>query len=74
MLAQARQRPALVAPLQVELADDFGSEARRQFALLTGDGHPRIAEIVKCPKGAGNETEGCPWLSMPSLLTRSDLS
>jgi class 3 adenylate cyclase len=38
MLAQARQRAALVAPHQAGVADNVRSEDRRQFALLTGDG------------------------------------
>jgi hypothetical protein len=36
MLAQARQCPALVAPHQAGVADNVGSEDRRQFTLLTG--------------------------------------
>jgi hypothetical protein len=36
MAASARQRAALVAPHQAGVADNVGSEDRRQFALLAG--------------------------------------
>jgi hypothetical protein len=36
VLAQARQRSALVAPHQAGVADNIGSEDRRQSSLLTG--------------------------------------
>jgi hypothetical protein len=38
--AQARQGAALVAPHQAGVADNVGSNDRRQFALLTRQRHP----------------------------------
>ena len=40
MLAQARQRAALVPPHQAGVADNVGSEDRRQFALLHENAGP----------------------------------
>ena len=36
MLTQTRQRAALIAAHQAGVADNVGSEDRRQFSLLTG--------------------------------------
>jgi hypothetical protein len=36
MLAQTRQRAALVPPHQAGVADNVGGQDSRQFALLTG--------------------------------------
>jgi hypothetical protein len=43
VLAQARQRPALVATHKAGVADNVGGQSRRQFSLLTGHGNfPRL--------------------------------
>jgi hypothetical protein len=52
MLAQARQRAALVAPHQAGVVDNVGSKDCRQFALLTGQWNfPALLQrIVEGPK------------------------
>jgi hypothetical protein len=56
MLAQARQRAALVASHQAGVADNVGSEDRRQLVLLTGQWNvPALLPwIVEGPRLLGN--------------------
>jgi hypothetical protein len=56
MLTQARQCAALVAPHQAGVANNVGSEDRRQFALLTGQWNfPALLQrIVRGPERLGN--------------------
>jgi hypothetical protein len=56
MLAQARQRAAVVAPRQAGVADNVGGQDRCQFSLLTGHGSfPRsLKRIVERSEGQGN--------------------
>src|SRR5262245_7719457 len=56
VLPQSRQCAALVAPHQAGVADNVGSQDRRQFALLTGHGNSPacLRRIVKGWQLAGN--------------------
>jgi hypothetical protein len=66
MLAQARQRAALVAPHQPGVADNVDSDDSRQFALLTGLGELRaVGALEMVEQGARNTASGAllaPWL------------
>jgi hypothetical protein len=57
MLAPARQRAALVTPHQAGVADNVGSEDRRQFSLLTGQWNfPAFSQrIVEGPERLSNQ-------------------
>jgi hypothetical protein len=58
MLAQPRQRAALVAPHQAGVADNVSGQDRRQFALLTGQWNfsTYLQRIVEDAERLGNLT------------------